>query len=374
MNGTPSDWTCIAAADGALDRPAEHVLAGARPSRSGVNRAGPQPADEAHPLHVGDEVDGLGDRRELVGPDGQEQEDRSVGVAPDDVAEHPQRVVVGPLDVVDEQGERADVGQLRATATPARSNARRSLASGDRFSKPGSSRPDIASTTRRTAASAGVPAAVSRIAASREQAACDEERAADLLVRGDRDDREAGLRRQVARLEEQAGLADARLALERHRGQARRRALDLLPNAASSVLRPMIEPLARRTWTDSEHCAWTSGSSDVARRQLECRGSPPGRLADHRRDYGPDGGELDAGKRGRHAHQPFVCPIPAATIPSPAVMPVGGIRRADSEHARDPTGLRTGVALVSRKRASPTSDVGLRRIRAYERSRLRLAH
>ena len=38
------------------------------------------------------------------------------------------------------------------------------MASGDRVSNPGSSRPEIASTTRLTAASAGVPAAASRIA------------------------------------------------------------------------------------------------------------------------------------------------------------------------------------------------------------------
>ncbi len=75
--------------------------------------ARPQPAHEAHPFHVGHEVHRLGDRRELVGPDGQEQEDRPIGVAPDDVPEQSERVVVGPLDVVDEQRQRADLGERR---------------------------------------------------------------------------------------------------------------------------------------------------------------------------------------------------------------------------------------------------------------------
>ena len=72
---------------------------------------GPQPPDESHPLNVGDEVDRLGDRRELVRPDRQKQEDRPIGVGPDDVPEEPERVVVGPLDVVDEQRERVDLGE-----------------------------------------------------------------------------------------------------------------------------------------------------------------------------------------------------------------------------------------------------------------------
>ena len=73
----------------------------------------PQPPDEAHSLHVGDEVHRLGDRCELVRPDRQEQEDRPIGVAPDDVSEKPQGVVVCPLDVVDEQRKRADAGKRR---------------------------------------------------------------------------------------------------------------------------------------------------------------------------------------------------------------------------------------------------------------------
>jgi len=73
---------------GCLDPAAQDALQelarldGAEPSWS-------QPPDEAHPLHVGDEVDRLGDRGELVRTDRQEQEDRPIGVAPDGVAEQP---------------------------------------------------------------------------------------------------------------------------------------------------------------------------------------------------------------------------------------------------------------------------------------------
>jgi hypothetical protein len=89
-----------------LDRAAEDVLE----QLGGLGRReapGAQTLDQAHPLHVGHEVDRLGHGRELVGPDREEQEDRPIGVAPDDVAQQPQRVVVGPLDVVDEDRQRA---------------------------------------------------------------------------------------------------------------------------------------------------------------------------------------------------------------------------------------------------------------------------
>ena len=95
---------------GGLDRPAEDPLQELRRLER-PEPPGPQPPHEAHALHVGNEVDRLRDRRELVRTDRQEQEDRLVGVAPDDVAEEPQGVVVGPLDVVDEQRQRADPGQ-----------------------------------------------------------------------------------------------------------------------------------------------------------------------------------------------------------------------------------------------------------------------
>ncbi len=67
-----------------------------------------QMADQPHPLHVRDQVDGLGHERELLGPDREQQEDRTRRVGADDVAEQPQAVVVGPLEVVDEQRDRPD--------------------------------------------------------------------------------------------------------------------------------------------------------------------------------------------------------------------------------------------------------------------------
>ena len=95
-----------------FDRAREHPLQELG-SLQRAESAWSQPSDEAHPLHVGDEVDGLGDRGELVGSDGQEQEDRLVGVAPDDVPQEPERVVVGPLDVVDEERDRPDMRKRR---------------------------------------------------------------------------------------------------------------------------------------------------------------------------------------------------------------------------------------------------------------------
>jgi hypothetical protein len=106
MNGTPSDWTCIEAADAGSTGSSQDALEELRR----LDRAEPaesRPSDEPHPLHVRDEVDGLRDGCELVGADRQQQEDRPVGVAPDHVAEQAQGVVVRPLDIVDEEGERA---------------------------------------------------------------------------------------------------------------------------------------------------------------------------------------------------------------------------------------------------------------------------
>ena len=147
---------------GGLDRPAEHVLEELRGLDLAEARRS-QAADEPHPLHVCHEVDRLGHCLELGGPDREEQEDRPVGVAAHDVSEHSQGVVIGPLDVIDEQGEGANVGN-RADGNAGEVEGAQELGLGERLAKPALSRPDIASTTRRTAASAGVPAAVSRIA------------------------------------------------------------------------------------------------------------------------------------------------------------------------------------------------------------------
>ncbi len=64
--------------------------------------------------------------------------------------------------------------------------------------------------------------------ARRKQAARDEERPADLLVGRDRDTGESARRRELGGGEQQARLADARLALEGHRGETAGGLLQLL--------------------------------------------------------------------------------------------------------------------------------------------------
>ena len=209
-----------------LDRAAEHLAQ----QLAGLDRREPpdaEPPDKAHPLHVGDEVDRLGHGRELVRPERQEQEDRAVRDAPDDVPKEAQGVVVGPLDVVDEQGDRPDAGQLP---------------DGDAREVEGAQQPGVG----QEALVAGLVAARDRVddpaegqlgggalgglaqRAVREQAASDEERPADLLVRGDRDGREAGLGGDLRGGNEEARLADPWLALERHGGESGARLADLL--------------------------------------------------------------------------------------------------------------------------------------------------
>ena len=97
------------------------------------------------------------------------------------------------------------------------------------LSKPGSSPPEMASTTLRTRGlGRGSPGRVAdRV--RREQAAREEERSADLLVGGDRHAREAPVPMAIsAAASEEARLADAGLTLEGDRSQAARRLVDLL--------------------------------------------------------------------------------------------------------------------------------------------------
>ena len=147
------------------------------------------------------------------------------------------------------------------TATPARSKARRSFASGDRLSNPGSSRPEIASATRRTACSAGVPATVSWIApeANRLRA----------TRNGPRISSSAVIATHVNPAAEASSAAASRSRVlpmpgSPSRVTAARRPLASRTSSAiasSSAPRPMTAPDARRSWTASEHCGPTSGSS-----------------------------------------------------------------------------------------------------------------
>ena len=201
-----------------FDRAAEDTLQ----ELGGFDRAEaarPQPPDEPHPLHVGDEVDGLGHRRELVRADRQEQEDLPVGVAADDVPEHPQGVVVRPLDVVDEQRERMVAGERRDRDAREVEGAqelgirRQVLEPG--FVAPRDGLDDPPDRDLRGRAGRGA-----LDGAGGEQAARDEERSPDLLVGRDRDAGEAARRRELCGREQQPRLADAGLALEGHGGEA----------------------------------------------------------------------------------------------------------------------------------------------------------
>ena len=110
MNGTPSACACMTAAPRRVDRAAEDL--GEELARLRLREAVDlQPADHAHAVHVGEQVHGLGHERELLGPDREHQEDRARRDGADDVAEHAQAVVVGPLQVVDQDGERPFGGE-----------------------------------------------------------------------------------------------------------------------------------------------------------------------------------------------------------------------------------------------------------------------
>ena len=146
-------------------------------------------------------------------------------------------------------------------ATPARSKARSSLASGDSISKPGSSRPEIASTTRLTATWAGVPAAMAwiELAANRLRA----------TRNGPRISSSAVIATQVNPLADaSSAAASSRRVLPIPGSPSRVTAARWLAASFSSweiasisALRPMIAPVPRRSWTASEHWGPTRGSS-----------------------------------------------------------------------------------------------------------------
>ena len=142
-----------------------------------------------------------------------------IGVASDDVPEEPERIVVGPLDVVDEErhgldpGKRGDrdSGEIERPEKLRIGRHRletRFVASGDRFDDA----PD-GDLGRRPGGYV-----VDRLGG--EEAAGDEERPADLLVGRDRDTREPACGRKLERRDQQPRLADPRLSLERHGREA----------------------------------------------------------------------------------------------------------------------------------------------------------
>ena len=183
--------------------------------------------DQPHALQVGDEVDRLGHGRELVRPDGEEQEDRLARIGPNGVAEHAERVVIGPLHVVDQQRQRLGVSRLAERYASQVEGAQQLGISRKAF------QPWL------IAARHGLDHPLDRCLCGatgdrlpqrrrREDALGQQERATDLLVRGHRDGREPGACRELRGGQQQAGLANPRLALQGHRGQVRARTLQLV--------------------------------------------------------------------------------------------------------------------------------------------------
>ena len=93
-----------------VDRTAEHL--GQELARLGLGEpVDLEAADDPHATHVGDQVHGFGDDRELLGADREHQEDRARAVGADHVAQQAEAVLVRPLQVVDQDGERPFGGQ-----------------------------------------------------------------------------------------------------------------------------------------------------------------------------------------------------------------------------------------------------------------------
>ena len=209
----------------------------------------------------------------------------------------------------------------REIATPARSKARRSLASGDRRLEAGLVAPGDGLDHAADRGLGRRPRGRVADRARGEQAARDEERPADLLVGGDRDAGEPGWPTASS------AAASSRRVLPMpgspSRVTAARRLVASRSSwaiASSSALRPMTAPVARRSWTASEHCGSTSGSSappstarsGVPARRTSARPACPdyGAVASERR-RGLLTGRPGAGRRTSRARGP---PWPA--VPS----------------------------------------------------------
>ena len=113
------------------------------------------------------------------------------------------------------------------------------------------------------------------------------ERPADLLVGRDRDAREPGSRGQLGRGEQEAGLADPRLALEGDRRQATLGVAHLLGDRVE-LGAPADDRTRRAAQLDGERqCGPTSGSSAPPSAPSDRRArAHRGRVAQHAEDYG----------------------------------------------------------------------------------------
>ena len=213
---------------GLVDRTAEDR--GDQRARLGLREpVDPHAPDQAHPLHVGDQVHRLGHERELLGADREQQEDRAVGDRAHDVAEQAQAVVVAPLEVVDQDRQRR-LGRDGAERDGAQIEGAQEPAIGGQRREAGIvlARHRVEAPRDRLADLGAVPGGRRGGRRSHDRAR-EQERAAELLVGGDGDRREPGLRGHLARGQQQARLADAGLALERQpREPAGRRRGELL--------------------------------------------------------------------------------------------------------------------------------------------------
>ena len=259
MNGTPSDWACIAAADEASTGPASTRFRSSavsrEPNRPGrIRRTRPIRSMSATKLTASVTVANSSGRIVMNRKIGWSESLRTTYRRSRSVSSSAHWT----------SSMRSAIGRIVesvAIATPARSNALRSFASGDRLSNPGSSRPEIASTTRRTAASAGVPAAVSRIASDANR----------LRARrnGPRISSSAVIATQVNPAADASSAAASSRRVLPMPGSPSSVTADSRPDASSSsceiapssALRPMTPPDARRSWTASEHWGPTTGSS-----------------------------------------------------------------------------------------------------------------
>ena len=192
----------------------------AEPTRS-------EPMHQPHPLQVGDEVHGLGHGRELIRPDGEEQEDWLGRVGSNRVAQHAQGVVIGPLHVVDQQRQRLLLGRLSKRHARQVEGAQQLGVSREAF--------QAGLVTARHCLDHPLDRCLRRRSGDRlaqrwrgENALPQQERAADLLVRGYRHGRESRARRELGRRKQEAGLADPRLTFQGHGGQVRARAMQLV--------------------------------------------------------------------------------------------------------------------------------------------------
>ena len=226
MNGTPSDWTCIAAAEVASTGPPRTRFSSS-PVSTELNRPGrsrrTRPIRSMSATKFTASVTDANSSGRIV-------RNRKIGRSASlRTTYRSSRSVSSSAHWTSSMSSASGRSAASVeTATPARSKARRSLASGDRLSNPGSSRPEMASTTRSDRGLGRRPRGRVADRARGEQAPRDEERPADLLVGGDRDTREPARRGELGGGEQEARLADARLALEGHRREAAGRLAQLL--------------------------------------------------------------------------------------------------------------------------------------------------